>query len=475
MKHSIYFRNFIAMALIVLMSFTVLGGLSIAWNYRRATTEISESIQSTLEAAARYVTMQYVYYGMDLDDLDLSMWLATTSGISGYDLLIADADGAVGACSERDFRHLGKEIPGPAIEAVMEENGGLILSTLGHLYPETRRVAGTTLITVMNGETYAFGYIFVSSEIAAYRQEWRQFTGSFILIAINVMVLAFVISFVTTKRQAEPLGEMAGAARRFARGDFSMRVKDYGRLDEIGELAQAFNAMADSLENSENNRRELIANLSHELKTPMTVITGFVDGILDGTIPQENEARYLGVISSETRRLSRLVKGMLDMSRLQSSGDAIMKESFDITEITRLALLSLNGKIEERNLDVEAGLPEEAIITRGDKDSITQVVYNLIDNAIKFSSPGGFITIELWKQGPRAYVSIENRGDVIPADELPHIFERFHKADRSRGMYREGVGLGLYIVKTILDSHNEDIFVTSRDGVTKFMFTLTIV
>ena len=475
MKHSIYFRNFIATALIVLLSFTVLGGLSIAWDYRRSTTETRESMLSTLEATARYVTTQHLYYDLELDDLDLSMWLAMTSGISGYDLLIADADGIVGACSDRDFKQLWKEIPGTAIDFAAKDNGSLILSTLGRLYPESRRVAGAPLMAVIDGETYIFGYIFVSSDIATFRQEWRQFTGSFILIAINVMVLAFVISYVTTKKQSEPLGEMAGAARRFARGDFSMRVKDSGRFDEVGELAQAFNAMADSLENSEKHRRELIANLSHELKTPMTVITGFADGILDGTIPPENEARYLGVISSETRRLSRLVKSMLDMSKIQSSGDAILEGSFDVTEIARLALLSLSGKIDEKSLDVEAELPEEAIVTRGDKDSITQVIFNLIDNAIKFSSPGGVIGIELWKQGPRAYVSIENRGDDIQPDELPHIFERFHKADKSRGVDREGVGLGLYIVKTILDSHNEDIFVTSRDGVTKFMFTLTII
>jgi signal transduction histidine kinase len=349
------------------------------------------------------------------------------------------------------------------------------LSTLGQIYPDYRQVTGAPLIMNLGGETYTFGYMFVSSDMAAFRQEWRLFSSVFTLIALNVMVLAFVISFVATKKQAEPLKEMAGAARRFARGDFSMRVEDSGRLDELGQLTQAFNAMADSLENSETLRREFVANLSHELRTPMTVITGFVDGILDGTIPPENEVRYLNVISSETRRLSRLVRSMLDVSKLQSSETGgILERSFDVTEVTRLALLSLGGKIEGKQLDVEAELPEEPVMTHGDKDAITQVVFNLIDNAIKFSTPGGLIKLELWKQGTRAYVSVENHGETIPSDELPHIFERFHKTDRSRSANREGVGLGLYIVKTILDNHNEDIFVTSRNGVTKFVFTLTI-
>jgi len=166
---------------------------------------------------------------------------------------------------------------------------------------------------------------------------------------------------------------------------------------------------------------------------------------------------------------------MLDLSKLQyADGKEIVKSSFDVSEVTRLALLSLGSKIEGRRLDVEAGLPEATVMARGDKDSITQVVYNLIDNAVKFSIPGGVIGIALWKQGGRAYISVENRGETIPPDELPHIFDRFHKADKSRSADREGIGLGLYIVKTILDSHNEDIFVTSNNGVTKFVFTLTI-
>jgi len=476
MKHSIYLRNFIATALIVLISFSILGGVSMAWMYRRSISEKKEAMLSTLQETSRYVVTQHLFYGMELSDLDLSMWLVITSGVSGFDLLVTDADGNVGACSERDFKHIGKTVPEAAIRMAASGGSTVVRSTIGEIYPEHRQVASAPLSARIGGETYVFGYIFVSSDMAEFRQEWRHFTGMFTLIAAGVMIVAFVISFVTTKKQAEPLNEMAGAARRFARGDFAVRVEDSGRDDEIGELAQAFNAMADSLENSETLRREFIANLSHELKTPMTVISGFVDGILDGTIPQEIEGRYLSIISSETRRLSRLVKSMLDISSVQTpEGSAILERSFDVTEVTRLALLSLGSKIEGKQLDVEAGIPEEPVNTRGDKDSITQVVYNLIDNAIKFSAPGGLISLQLWKQGLRAYVSIENRGETIPPGELPHIFDRFHKTDKSRSVDREGVGLGLYIVKTILDNHNEDIFVTSRGGVTKFVFTLAIV
>ena len=475
MKHSIYFRNFLTTALIVLLSFTILGGLSTAWSYRLSVSERKATMSSTLRETARYLVAWHTIYGEELSELSMSMQLSMISGVSGFDLLATDPGGVVGACSDKDFTHLGQTVPSSVLVTASSDAGSVMSSALGQIYPERRQVVGAPLMTNIGGEPQVFGYLFVSSDSEAFRQAWRQFSGVFILISLNVMALTFVISLLTTKKQAEPLNEMAGAARRFAHGDFSTRVEDTGRLDEIGQLTQAFNAMADSLESSETLRRDFIANLSHELKTPMTVITGFTDVILDGTISPENEERYLNIISSETRRMTRLVASMLDMVRHQSADtEAILQNSFDVSEVVRLALLSLGNKIENRRLDVKAELPEEAVMTRGDKDSITQVVINLIDNAIKFSVSGGVIGLQLWKRGGRAYVSVENRGEQIPTDELPHIFDRFHKADKARSADREGVGLGLYIVKTILDNHNEDIFVTSEDGITKFMFTLSI-
>ena len=475
MKRSIYFRIFLATSLIVLISFSLLGGLSTAWSYRRSMTEKRGAMLSTLQETARFVTTQHAHFKVELADLSLSMWLSMISGISGFDMLVTDTDGTIVACSDRNFRHLGKVVPDNVIEHATYGGSSIFQSNLGGIYTAVRQVAGIPLVMISGNGSFIFGYLFISSETAALQNDWQQFSGVFILMALSVMVLAFAISFAATKKQAEPLGEMAGAARRFARGDFTMRVRDTGRMDDIGELTQAFNAMADSLESSETLRRDFIANLSHELKTPMTVITGFVDGILDGTIPPDNEVRYLSIISSETRRLSRLVKSMLDMSKLQSTDtNAILKGSFDVCEVARLALLSLDGKIEGKRLGVTAELPEEPVVTRGDKDAITQVVYNLIDNAVKFSTTEGMVRLELWKQGGRAFVSVENQGEVIPPDELPHIFDRFHKADKSRSADRDGVGLGLYIVKTILDNHNEDIFVTSDNGATRFVFTLTL-
>jgi signal transduction histidine kinase len=476
MRNSLYFKSFIATALIVLISFSLLGGLASAFNYRQIRADKRAMMISTLQETSRYITTQHIYYDVDLDDLNLSMWLAMTSGVTGFDLMVTDVNGVVESCSEKAFMNLGMLVPADILQVASNNENTVMMSSLGQIYSERRQVACTPLYRDIIGGTRIFGYLFVTSDMSVFRQEWQAFSSVFILIALNVMLFAFVITFLATKKQAEPLNEMASAARRFARGDFSARVKARGKLDEIGQLTEAFNAMADSLESYEQHRRDFIANLSHELKTPMTVIAGFAEGLLDGTIPRKDETRYLKVISLETKRLSRLVKSMVDMSTLRPTNNgALLESSFDISEVVRLALLSLDMKIEEKRLDVETSLPEEAIMTRGDGDSITQVIYNLIDNAIKFSGPGGVIGLELWKRGNRAYVSVLNQGKTIPPDELPHIFDRFHKADRSRGVDREGVGLGLYIVKTILDNHNEDIFVTSSGGYTKFLFSLTVV
>ncbi|MFQ8926827.1 MAG: sensor histidine kinase [Evtepia gabavorous] len=237
-------------------------------------------------------------------------------------------------------------------------------------------------------------------------------------------------------------------------------------------LAIAFNAMADSLAQAEQKRSEFVANVSHELKTPMTTIAGFADGILDGTIPPEKERESLQVISSETRRLSRLVRRMLELSRLQSSERVAAQEQFDVAEVLLRVLVSLESKITEKDLDVQTQLPGPVMVW-GDPDAVTQVCYNLLDNAVKFSSPQGRLTLRITTKAGKAYIAIGNQGETIPPQQLTHIFDRFHKADSSRSTHKDGVGLGLYIVKTILNTYKEDITVTSQDGFTEFTFTLS--
>jgi len=476
MRKSIYFRIFIAIALIVLISLSLLSGLSIALSYRRTHNENEAMMFSTLRETTLYISDRVYHHDVPLDSLSINSWLSMTSGVTGFDLLITDVDGVVVACSEDIPHHIGMRLPQYLLEFAHSGEGSIIISEMGDLYTRTRQVSAIPLEIVEESEhSMPIGYLFVTGDVEMFRQQWHSILGSFAAITAVVIILVFIISFFAAKKLTEPLNEMASVALRFARGEFEERVRDSGREDELGQLTHAFNAMAESLENSENHKRELITNLSHELKTPMTVIAGFAEGLLDGTLPREKEERYLGVISSETRRMSRLVRSMLEISTLDTvAPSAITESSFDVAEVVRIALLSLSGKIEAKKLDVRADLPNNELKTIGDKDAITQVVYNLIDNAIKFSKEGGALILAVWQQDSRGYVSITNSGEIIPEEDLPHIFNRFHKADKSRSSDREGAGIGLYIVKQILDNHNEDIKVTSRDGRTNFSFSLKL-
>ena len=241
------------------------------------------------------------------------------------------------------------------------------------------------------------------------------------------------------------------------------------------ELTVAFNNMATGLAKSEVQRREFVANVSHELKTPMTTIAGYMDGMIDGTIPAELHLQYMTRVSDEVRRLSRLVRSMLEVSRIQDQGiPEEKKRRFNICESIGRILLTFEQRINVKSLDVEVQMPDNGVGVWAEEDSITQVIYNLIDNAVKFCDEGGALYLQVESDGVKATVSVANTGQTIPEAELPLVFDRFHKTDKSRSRDREGVGLGLYIVRTIVATHGENISVTSRDGVTRFSFTLPV-
>ena len=204
----------------------------------------------------------------------------------------------------------------------------------------------------------------------------------------------------------------------------------------------------------------------------MTTIAGFIDGILDGTSPPAKERQYLQIISDESRRLSRLVRRMLDISQIQSL--ETRKAEFDLCESMRLALLSMEQRILQRELDVEAMIPDDSVLVLGDNDLITQVIYNLLENATKFAAPGSTLFLGLACNDEKAVVTVRNVGQVIDPEEIPLLFERFHKSDKSRSADKDGYGLGLYVVKTILDQHKESISVTSEDGNTAFSYTVQL-
>lgn len=295
-----------------------------------------------------------------------------------------------------------------------------------------------------------------------------------IVSSIWVMVATLIAVYFITEMVIGPLREMSKASKRFASGDFGVRVPVHGN-DEVAELAAAFNQMATSLDNMESTRNTFMANVAHDLRTPMTTISGFIDNILVGAIPQEEQGYYLGLIKEEVRRLSRLVSSLLDITRLQAGDRKFTKTSFDICELARLILISFEQKINEKKLDVSFECENDRMIAEADRDAVYQILYNICDNAVKFSSVGGSYRISIRSyEKKKLLVSVYNEGEGISPQDLPYVFERFYKADKSRGIDKSGVGLGMYIAKTILDAHEEKIWVESTAGQgCEFFFTLS--
>ena len=475
MKDSLFKQHFIMTAGMILLAFALLSTGFMYLSYQYTLREKKGALEEEAGYVAR-LTAQMLDADTQLADSNYLACLSTISGIAGSDLLVCSPDGTVIytylTTNERENPVSGGHISDQVIEEILNTEQFEGTSDLG-VYPNDRFVVGVPL--QLNPGGTLVGIALITSSMSNLTQLWRDQTTIFFFTALAVLFAAFVSCTFAGIQQVKPLKEMADMVRRFGMGEYDLRFSDYQRQDEIGELANAFNSMADAIAKTESQRREFVANVSHELKTPMTTISGFAEGLLDGTVLPERQKEALGVISTETRRLSRLVRRMLDASKMEAQHQTDSCQlQFDIVETMARVMISLEGRITSRDLDIDVQFPDTPTIVWGDPDSITQVCYNLLDNAIKFSTPGTAICLSIQTKGRKAYVGVRNIGETIQPQELDKIFDRFHKSDRSRSLDKEGVGLGLYIVKTILNSLKETITVTSEDGVTEFIFTLTL-
>lgn len=465
-------RQFGLTAGMILLSFVLLGCSFTSLFYNYMLREEKTLLSTNASAVAAYVGAQSVL--STETDWDLQMNISYGASVSDTDVVLTDTAGRLLLCSCSDFycQHVGKSLDAGFFEKLRTADYVYATGELTGIYEDERYLYGLPIYAADSQKL--MGYVVVSTATKDMSEMMTSIIGLFLLTAVLVLLLALVATMVITRRQTETLRAISRAAKQFAHGDFSARIDPDGAGEEVAELAVAFNNMAGSLEKSEALRQEFISNVSHELKTPMTTIAGFMDGMLDGTIPKEKYAYYMQTVSDEVKRLSRLVRSMLDISRLKSTGEEIVKSRFDVTEALGRTLLTFEQKIEEKRLDVQVNMPEKAVYVMANEDAITQVIYNLIDNGVKFAEPGTPFLLTVAVSGGKALVSVADTGPEIPPEELPLVFDRFHKSDKSRSQNKDGVGLGLYIVKTILGSHGEDITVTSRNRLTTFTFTLAL-
>ncbi len=338
--------------------------------------------------------------------------------------------------------------------------------TLGGVYCAKYYTAGRRI--TVGGQD---GYLFAASPMAALGGYMSDMLAMFGISAAVILILCSILCWVLARRITGPIEDISEAARRLGSGDFTARAPVDGCV-ELADFATTFNNMAARLQTIDNSRGQFMGNIAHELRTPMTTIKGFIDGMLDGTIPQEETKHYLGIVSQETGRLARLVQNMLDITKLEAGEVPIHAQTYDLWKTVTDVVLSDEQRIEDGKIDIQ-GLGGDPLPIYADPDFVHQVVYNIVDNAIKFTPAGGTISFAAEKHGSMVEVRIENTGAGIAPEALPFVFERFYKEDRSRGMNTRGSGLGLHICKILINLSGGQIHAESEEGKwCRFVFTL---
>lgn len=474
MRQKLFKKQFGAIALIVFLSLSaILIILTFMYN-EHISDEKYKTLQKSCESINEFIEIGAENEVEPYDDNSIFYIMNNIATVVDSDIFVTDQSGVIRICgcefwnTEDGCEHKGSQLNITEINKVINEEGYGI-NTLG-FYVD----AHYTVVEAIEINDVKKGYIVAADSLDKTGELMKNITYIYVISAIVPLVLMFVALYFMTYRLTRPLKLMSEASKAMARGDFSRRIP-VTRDDEIGQLAVSFNQMTNSLARLEEVRKSFIANVSHELRTPMTTIGGFIDGIMDGTIPPERQNHYLQIVHDEVKRLSRMVESMLSVSRLESKETELVKTEFDFKEQLIGIVISQEKRIADKDISIE-GLDGLGDITiNADKDLIYRVVYNLVDNAIKFTENGGKINFNIKLDSSNFTFRIENTGKGIPEVELPYLFERFYKVDKSRSSNKESTGLGLYIVKTIIKNHGGVITVSSVENqFTAFEFTLPI-
>ena len=384
---------------------------------------------------------------------------------SGALVFIADENGQI-LLHTGDDAFTGAGVPASYIDELNEGHDIFETGTLDGVYCAKYYTAGRRI--TVGGQD---GYLFAASPMAALGSYMTDMLTMFGISAAVILILCSILCWVLAKRITGPIEDISEAARRLGSGNFTARAPVDGCV-ELADFATTFNNMAARLQTIDNSRGQFMGNIAHELRTPMTTIKGFIDGMLDGTIPPEETKHYLGIVSQETGRLARLVQNMLDITKLEAGEVPIHAQTYDLWKTVTDVVLSDEQRIEDGKIDIQ-GLGGNPLLIYADPDFVHQVVYNIVDNAIKFTPAGGTISFAAERRGNMVEVRIENTGAGIAPEALPFVFERFYKEDRSRGMNTRGSGLGLHICKILVNLSGGQIHAESEEGNwCRFVFTL---
>lgn len=461
-KRTLFRRYFKASAGTVLGAFLFFGMMMMIFVAGQWWTEKV----NTLTENARNISTSYAAY-LSADSEESRSFLKTTLNImcqaTVSDYFISDLDGNIILCADEKSSVCEKHSELKVSQSHMERavSGGFSDYATMDEFGEGRFLVAVPVKN--NGEAVAVVFA-VEDAITGLLPYVSSILTAMIAIMFVALILVFFSIYRLTKSITDPLSEMGEVTTHIAKGDFSYRVNINYKDRDIAEFGSSLNKMADELAIEEKSRRSFVANVSHELKTPMTSIGGFIDGILDGTIPPEDEKKYLGLVSNEVKRLSRMVVSMLNLSKIEAGEISINLTEYDISNQLFETLLSFEKRIDDGKINIEGFEDMGAVNVRADRDLFQQVLYNLIDNAVKFTPKGGTISFFAANDSEQTTVTIRNSGAGISEEEISRIFERFYKVDKSRSYDTKGVGLGLYIVKTIVNMHDGIIEAGSKQG-----------
>lgn len=473
-KKSIFKKYLLSSISIIIISFLILSCILMVLIARYWQSEKKSILQKNILSISHIVAEDMEHYNNSPDSFSthlMSDFLDALAFNIDADIIITDTDGKVIMCtnyieSESQNIKIDHEIISSALSS---EHAFTSIADLDDIHKGNHYIVS---VPIFDKDNTAIGVAIAAADINPISNFILHISIILLSTSLATLLLSFLFTWILSRNVVKPIKHMSTAADAFAKGDFSIRVH-VKTNDEIGQLACAFNNMADSLANSESTRRSFVANVSHELKTPMTTISGFIDGMLDGTIPEDQYNHYLKIVSNETKRLSRLVKTMLDLSRIENGCLKIDKKPFDISKIITLTMISFEKTISDKNICVKGLDMIKSTFVCGDSDMINQVIYNLIENAVKFTNTNGYIKIDVNEDEQNVNVSIENSGHGIPQKDIQFIFDKFYKTDKSRSENKNGMGLGLYIVKKIINLHKGQINVESKvNEYSRFYFSL---
>lgn len=373
---------------------------------------------------------------------------------------IIDRGGNGYVVTEDDIKLIEEEIPHDA--SVQEVLAGRVIGFENGF----KESFSTPVLTIgypiaVNGKTqYA---LFIHTPMPYILQTIDEVRNLILNVVGFVGSIVFIWIYTISKQMTRPLKEMSSVAKNISGGQFNERIQVTGS-DEIAQLGLSLNHMAEELDKIEENRRTFIANISHDLRSPLTSIQGFVTAILDGTIDSAHQEKYLKVVLSETQRMITMTNTILDLNHIQEGSRKLNKNRFNINSLIEHAIISLESRANKQNLTITKDLDEQHEWVYGEVDSINRVIQNLLDNACKFVGDGGHVIVRTYFKNNKLWVSVLNNGPSIPEEQQRLIWERFYKADSSRGQDKKGAGLGLVIVKEIIKQHDETIGVRSNEG-----------